>query len=497
MWLLGALALLLAVPATCLAAGPDPIALEGRLNDLGLREAGAFARAIVAHAGGRHMEAEIELKAGLLANGVVDPTNARSIAAQITVAAGGMDDATRATVRDFLDKHLSAVATAKAAQEPVLDGFITADAYKALKKAGGLARVADGTGFVYIEVTPSSARIDIDGTEYTGSPVTAEGVKTGYRNVTIRAGSYEPIKGFVLVEPLKVSKLLLKFPPRAGALTVLSEPPGAEVLIDGRPAGKAPLTIDSVPGGERSIYLRAGDLAWSGRVTISGGTELVRATLLPASGVAPPPTAPPEVGGASRPGGASGESQRIDLRGLSPQMREMAWRKLAGKRVGVELPNGATVSVDVGEVRGDKVILAEPGQAGRLVPMADLVAATPMGASASASPVAGGASAAPPAPAETRPAPAPTPAPAPAPAPVATASPAAPSGAEIDLRSLSPSLRVMAWEKLSGKRVEVTLANGGKATVDVGSVDGDTVVLAEPGQSGRKVPMAHLVKVRE
>ena len=63
---------------------------------------------------------------------------------------------------------------------------------------------------------------------------------------------------------------------------------GAEVRIDGRWAGRTPLTVPRARAGRRSLEVRAaGHRAWSGSVTVPGGgavhvpVELERATREP------------------------------------------------------------------------------------------------------------------------------------------------------------------------------------------------------------------------
>ena len=55
----------------------------------------------------------------------------------------------------------------------------------------------------------------------------------------------------------------------AGALSVESLPPGAQVFLDGKLVGVTPLALASVPAGDRAIHLdRAGYRRWSSSVRI-------------------------------------------------------------------------------------------------------------------------------------------------------------------------------------------------------------------------------------
>ncbi|MDP2316346.1 MAG: PEGA domain-containing protein [Pseudomonadota bacterium] len=56
--------------------------------------------------------------------------------------------------------------------------------------------------------------------------------------------------------------------PRLGALSVVSEPRGASVSLDGVPVGVAPLTLEGVRTGTHTLELRAGQVSWSGAVEV-------------------------------------------------------------------------------------------------------------------------------------------------------------------------------------------------------------------------------------
>lgn len=287
---------------------------------------------------------------------------------------------------------------------PVMEGLLDDATYQSLKSSGRLQRVPGGTGFVFLEVTPTEAQVKIAGKKYEGSPITAEGVSTGYQKVEVRSGSGAALSGWVLVEPLKVTKARVFVPTEPGNLTIIPDPPGADVYLDGQAVGQAPLTLERLAPGKHELLLKSGDMAWSGSVDIAGGTEVVRAKLFrnanvrvatpapvapvvvatpapvaPMPVVAPPvpapvvahtepaPTRPASPSGSPAPGGKA-----VDLRSLSPSLRAMAWQNLTGKTVDVQLVNGATANVRVGAVQGNNVVLTIGGE-GRLVPMEHIV----------------------------------------------------------------------------------------------------------------------------
>jgi hypothetical protein len=64
------------------------------------------------------------------------------------------------------------------------------------------------------------------------------------------------------------------WPPYTGALTVISRPPGARVVLDGRDVGTTPLSLDTVRAGEHAIRLhRDGYRRWSAAVRVISGTR--------------------------------------------------------------------------------------------------------------------------------------------------------------------------------------------------------------------------------
>ena len=75
----------------------------------------------------------------------------------------------------------------------------------------------------------------------------------------------------------------LKLPDSSGTVEVLANVPGSQVLVDGRPAGQAPLAALRLEGGEHIVEVRSeGHQAWTGTVRITGGeSTTLRARLAP------------------------------------------------------------------------------------------------------------------------------------------------------------------------------------------------------------------------
>lgn len=59
-----------------------------------------------------------------------------------------------------------------------------------------------------------------------------------------------------------------------GSLLIVSKPPGADVTLDGKPAGKTPLTLPTVTAGSHAIKLGlAGYNVWSSAIQVSAGQQ--------------------------------------------------------------------------------------------------------------------------------------------------------------------------------------------------------------------------------
>lgn len=69
----------------------------------------------------------------------------------------------------------------------------------------------------------------------------------------------------------------------AGSLTITSQPPGAQVLIDGAPQGATPVNVSNVPSGQHQVNLTLPDYHdWSVSQYVSAGqTSVVTAVLVP------------------------------------------------------------------------------------------------------------------------------------------------------------------------------------------------------------------------
>ena len=102
-------------------------------------------------------------------------------------------------------------------------------------------------GRVDITSDPQGADILIDLIEYGVTPKTIEKIETGYHNLILNYPGYERLQKRIMVvegQTLSVSEFLV---PKTGSLSIITEPPGANVYLDNITRGQTPLDIFDLP----------------------------------------------------------------------------------------------------------------------------------------------------------------------------------------------------------------------------------------------------------
>jgi hypothetical protein len=113
-----------------------------------------------------------------------------------------------------------------------------------------------------IRTDPPGAKVLLDGAPLGATPLERVVVKGRARRLRVEKAGYEPLERELGPEE---GNLHLALRPAPFAVAVHSEPAGAEVLLDGRPAGLTPLERLEVPGeGRHTVKLRLdGYQPWS------------------------------------------------------------------------------------------------------------------------------------------------------------------------------------------------------------------------------------------
>lgn len=126
-----------------------------------------------------------------------------------------------------------------------------------------------------VDSAPSGAKVFVDGKSVGVTPLAANNIEVGNRNIRVELPGYVPFEKTITVSSGQVTDLAsIVF---AGILKVDSEPSGAEVFIDGESGGVSPLTLEGVPAKDLRLELRVpgkGSLIRTVRVIPGDTTDL-------------------------------------------------------------------------------------------------------------------------------------------------------------------------------------------------------------------------------
>jgi hypothetical protein len=117
------------------------------------------------------------------------------------------------------------------------------------------------TGWIAVESSPEEgAAIVLDGKD-TGrkTPATLKGISCGRHTVELKKKYFVGEKKIVGVTGGEVVKARVTLVPNYAELEIRTDPKGAELEIDGRKAGKAPVRIKRMTAGEHSVTARMPD----------------------------------------------------------------------------------------------------------------------------------------------------------------------------------------------------------------------------------------------
>ena len=101
-------------------------------------------------------------------------------------------------------------------------------------------------GKVSIESTPSGATVMIDGNESGFTPIVIDEVESGTRSLMLILPGYETLSKGVIIKQNETSTVSEVLIPKTGSLTILSEPVGGMVYVEGVPKGITPLSLNSL-----------------------------------------------------------------------------------------------------------------------------------------------------------------------------------------------------------------------------------------------------------
>jgi hypothetical protein len=125
-----------------------------------------------------------------------------------------------------------------------------------------------------ITTRPEGAQVSIDGEARGVTPLTLA-ISPGPHTLTVRAGDQErvmPLTAAAGSDIVRDLEMTVAAPAAAlGGLTVATDPPGARVAIDGRPAGTSPVSVEGLAAGTHTVAVTGATGSAERIVTIPAG----------------------------------------------------------------------------------------------------------------------------------------------------------------------------------------------------------------------------------
>ncbi|MEM6606308.1 MAG: serine/threonine-protein kinase, partial [Pseudomonadota bacterium] len=111
-----------------------------------------------------------------------------------------------------------------------------------------------GSAIVRIDSDPSGATVRLDDVEIGTTPFESKRVKDGTYALSLSTPYTAPYREEVTLRPNRVVSRSIELSTAQGEITVLSDPPGARILIDGSETNRVtPATLEGIDAGERTI----------------------------------------------------------------------------------------------------------------------------------------------------------------------------------------------------------------------------------------------------
>jgi len=141
-------------------------------------------------------------------------------------------------------------------------------------------------GGLYIKTEPPGASIVINGNEMKGStPMTLSDIPVGTYTIESTKGTYSGAAR-VRVKADEFASIKIVMEPIKARITIVTDPPEAEVLLDGNPIGTSPLTASDVPAGEHTLEARlSGYLPTTQKINVEKVEQKASIALIRGAGI--------------------------------------------------------------------------------------------------------------------------------------------------------------------------------------------------------------------
>ena len=127
-------------------------------------------------------------------------------------------------------------------------------------------RLQPAAGVLRVQTNPPGASITVDGDFRGGSPATVEVSPDRAHRVVVSRAGYESQERTVTLGRGAEQSLNIRLEPRLGTIRVLSLPAGAQVSVNGQPAGRTPLDLQLPSTGQQLEFSLEGYVAQSREV---------------------------------------------------------------------------------------------------------------------------------------------------------------------------------------------------------------------------------------
>ncbi len=134
----------------------------------------------------------------------------------------------------------------------------------------------------------AGARVSVGGADVGNTPVSDAPVEAGDYELVVSLDRYRDFSRNISVAGREVEQHFeVELQPAWAEVSLASEPPGAEVLVDGEPVGQTPLTAEILEGGRLLTLRLPRHKAWQDQLEIVAGEsmQLPAVTLEPADGL--------------------------------------------------------------------------------------------------------------------------------------------------------------------------------------------------------------------
>ena len=114
-----------------------------------------------------------------------------------------------------------------------------------------------GNAILHVETTPEDAEVYLNDQRLGQTPFQSDELAAGEHRLRIESRYYEPWEQTVRLEDDEVERITADLQRGTGRVTVITDPPGTRVWIDGQPQPEqTPLTISGLTAGEQQLEIR-------------------------------------------------------------------------------------------------------------------------------------------------------------------------------------------------------------------------------------------------